>query len=173
MSHQESAPLRSLVGTQIDSLEFARKQGSIEGSIAVAALPRLADVVVGENGDVTCRVTGDVDGEGRSYLHLAVSGRLGLRCQRCLQPLAWSLDLHSDLRLMVPGEAWPDDDLADDDSDPIAAESAQALLPLVEDEILLALPIAPRHEACELLAPAQGGADRSPFAVLAQLKKQG
>jgi uncharacterized protein len=50
---------------------------------------------------------------------------------------------------MAPGEEWPDDDLADDSADAIEAEKALAVLSLIEEEVLLALPIAPRHEQCE------------------------
>lgn len=57
---------------------------------------------------------------------------------------------------MAPGEEWPDDDLADDSADAIEAEKALAVLSLVEEEVLLALPIAP--DALSTRAPAGGSA---------------
>jgi uncharacterized protein len=44
------------------------------------------------------------------------------------------------------------------------------LTPLLEEEILLALPIAPRHERCEPPAAAAASKEASPFAQLARLK---
>jgi uncharacterized protein len=70
-----------------------------------------------------------------------------------------------------PGQSWPDDELAEDGFDAIAAEMEMALLPLIEDEVLLALPIAPRHQTCKLPAAYIECNGPSPFAVLGQLKK--
>jgi uncharacterized protein len=44
------------------------------------------------------------------------------------------------------------------------------LTPLQEEEILLALPIAPRHDRCEPPAAATASKEASPFAQLARLK---
>ena len=74
--------------------------------------------------------------------------------------------------MIAPGEEWPDDDLADDSADAIAAEKALAVLPLIEDEVLLALPIAPRHEKCESPSANASAHGSSPFAALVALKKQ-
>jgi len=73
--------------------------------------------------------------------------------------------------LIAPGEEWPDDDLVDDGADAIEAEKALAVLSLVEEEVLLALPIAPRHEQCEPPSGGAAGHGPSPFAALAALKK--
>ena len=72
---------------------------------------------------------------------------------------------------MAPGEEWPDDDLADDSTDAIEAEKELAVLSLIEDEVLLALPIAPRHEQCESPSGTAAEHGPSPFAALSALKK--
>jgi uncharacterized protein len=81
------------------------------------------------------------------------------------------LAITSRLQLMAPGEDWPDDDLDDDSIDAIAAETALSVLELVEDEVLLALPIAPRHEECESPSASASEHGSSPFSALAALKK--
>ena len=85
--------------------------------------------------------------------------------------MKFPLAIKSRLQLIAPGEDWPDDDLEDDSADAIAAETALTVLSLVEDETLLALPIAPRHEQCESPSASAGGLGSSPFAALADLKK--
>jgi len=162
----------------IDSLDFARTSGSLDGTLGVAQLSRLADSLVATEGVLQVRLDGSRDEDGRSWLHVKVAGSLMLGCQRCLGGVQFSLDINSRLQLIGPGEAWPDDDLEDDSADAIASERELALLALIEDEVLLALPIAPRHENCE--SPRATGSKNgeygsvpklSPFSALTALKK--
>ena len=161
---------RATLDTVIDSLEFAREGGRLEGDVPVVAFPRLVDVLVDDNGSLHWELAGKRDDGGRHTLTLRLQGNLSLRCQRCLETVAWPVDLESRLLLVPPGGEWPDDDLADDRSDAIEADRALALLPLVEEEVLLALPIAPRHEDCRPPA-ALDEREPSPFAVLAKFRK--
>ena len=134
-------------------------------------MPRLADVLFATTGFLSVRIEGSRDDEGKSWLKVEIAGEPVLRCQRCLGGVKFPLAISSRLRLMAPGEEWPDDDLADDSADAIEAEKALAVLSLVEEEVLLALPIAPMHEQCQ--PPSGGAAEKgsSPFAALAALKK--
>ena len=161
----------SLDGTVIDSLEFARGGASLRRSVGFAAMPRLADLLVSTDGALNIRVDGRRDAQGKSWLLLDVDGAPELRCQRCLGAVRHVLRIKSRLQLVGPGEEWPDEDLADDSADAIEAERELAVLPLVEDEVLLALPIAPRHEQCEAPSANAAGNGSSPFAALAALKK--
>ncbi|MDP2810474.1 MAG: YceD family protein [Rhodocyclaceae bacterium] len=157
----------------IDSLEFAREGGRLEGDAPVGVFPRLTDVLVDDKGSTQSSLHWELAGEqggGRYYLTLRLQGNLNLRCQRCLETVVWPVDLKSRLLLVPPGEEWPDDELMDDRSDAIEATKALALLPLVEEEVLLALPIAPRHKDCRP-PTALDEHEPSPFAVLAKLRK--
>jgi uncharacterized protein len=80
------------------------------------------------------------------------------------------VEIDSKLMLVAPGEEWPDEELEDDGTDAIEASRELAVLALVEDEVLLALPVAPRHEVCALPAAVETQSRPSPFAVLAKLK---
>lgn len=165
-------PKQDLSGTVIDSLEFARDGGRIFGSIPVAALLRLRDGLVDDAGALRYEVWGERDFQGASYLMINVDGELMLRCQRCLDGMAVPLHVAARLRLVAPGAPWPEDDLEDDSADAIEADSELALLPLIEDEVLLALPLVPRHGRCEPPRPLKDEQELAPFAVLAKLKKQ-
>lgn len=154
-----------------DSLKFARERGCRAGEVPVGKLQRLADLLADEEGSLAWKVTGVCDAEGKLFLVLDVSGELHLKCQRCLAALVFQLRIRSRLQLVAPGAKWPDEALEDDGSDPIEALEAQPLLPLVEDEVLLALPIAPRHESCAVPGYVQESSETSPFATLGRLKK--
>lgn len=161
----------SIAGTVIDCLEFARSGGVLERRIGLDELPRLADQLAATEGFLSVRLAGSRDGEGKSWLQLNVAGEPMLHCQRCLGGVKFGLEIVSRLQLIAPGEEWPDEDLADDSVDAIAAEKELAVLELVEEEVLLALPIAPRHGQCDPPAAGATGQGASPFAALAVLKK--
>jgi len=161
----------SNAGTVIDCLEFARSGGVLDRSIGLDELPRLADLLSTTAGFLSVRLEGWRDDEGKSWLQLDIKGEPLLCCQRCLGGVKFSLGIRSRLQLIAPGEEWPDDDLVDDSADAIEAGKALAVLSLIEDEVLLALPIAPRHEQCESPSAKASGHGSSPFAALAALKK--
>lgn len=155
----------------IDSLEFAREKQRLTGVFPVSSLNRLGDILAEAGGSLKWLVVGECDAEFKQFLVVEVAGELQLRCQRCLGALTHDLRIHSRLQLVPFGEAWPDEELEDDEVDPIEASGTQSLLTLVEDEVLLALPVAPRHRNCALPHYADGSVAVSPFADLAALKK--
>ncbi len=155
----------------LDGVAFANEGAVAAGVVAVAALPRLVEGLADDSGCLECRVTGSRDGDGKCWLALEVSGTLGLVCQRCLNRLAFPVEIRTRLLLVPPGQAWPDEELAEDGFDAVAAEKEMALLSVIEDEVLLALPIAPMHETCATPVPVVEEHEPSPFAVLAKLKK--
>jgi len=161
----------SIAGTVIDCLEFARSGGVLERSVGLDELPRLADLLTTTAGSLSVRLEGWRDEQGKSWLQLDIAGEPVLCCQRCLGGMKYPLAIRSRLQLIAPGADWPDDDLEDDSADAIAADAELTVLSLVEDEVLLALPIAPRHEQCESPSASASGNGSSPFAALADLKK--
>jgi len=170
MSRQAHEASRVIGQARIDSLEFARDGRSIAGEVALKELGRLADVLVDDAGALAVEVDGGRDRDGKAFIGLRVQGNLTLRCQRCLQPLVLAIDIDSRLMLVAPGEPWPDEELTDDRIDAIEASRELAVLPLVEDEVLLALPIVARHEDCRPPLAAETESKPSPFAALARLK---
>lgn len=156
--------------TVIDSLDFARTGAVLKGRVPVAALDRLADVLVDRTGALDYELRGELDDEEKPCIDLRVRGELQLSCQRCLSSLSYRIDIDRRLMLVAPGQAWPDEDLADDRMDAIEASHDLAVLPLIEDEVLLVLPIVPRHEVCQSPVATEIEHRPSPFAMLAKLK---
>ncbi|MDR0717579.1 MAG: YceD family protein [Azoarcus sp.] len=171
MSEQGIAGLAA--GRIADVFGFAAEGRVLEGELPVALFRRLADQLANGEGVVRWRLAGSLDAEGEPRLDLEVFGRLALRCQRCLASLAWDLAVGAALRPVRAGQALPEDELENDEIDAIEVDGEVDVLSLIEDEIILALPIVPRHEDCDAPRPAEaGGGSRreSPFAVLAGLR---
>jgi uncharacterized protein len=167
---------------RLDVKAFAKKQMHIEGEIPLAQLPRLHEDCVG---DVTTQVSWAAQGaleagqggQDAVWLHLEASAQVPLTCQRCLNPVLTDLAIAQDFRF-VPDEATA---LAEDDEsqeDLLVLSQEFDLLELIEDELLMALPLVPMHEAClsEHAPTSEGdltadlGQKPNPFAVLATLK---
>jgi uncharacterized protein len=160
----------------IDGLEFARRRESLSGSLLSDSLPRLAEVLFDAFGSLDYAVSGEIAGAaGKAFLTVHIEGALSLVCQRCLGPLPFALNVRSRMMLIESGAPWPEDDQAggldDETCDAIEVSRELNLTGLLEDEVLLALPLAPRHERCELPAAGVSLKKTSPFAQLARLKR--
>ena len=157
----------------IDSLEFAQAGQTLRGNLPVSGMARLQDDLYDDLGEVEFVVQGGTDAWRRPVLMLEVRGVLHLRCQRCLGVLDYPLRLANRLLLVSEAEAAPG---APDDEgiEWVEASAALDVAGLVEDEVLLGLPYAPRHDEGCCTGDADLRQERSkpsPFAKLAALKK--
>lgn len=134
----------------IDGRDFARRHIRFEGRVAIGDLSRVADFLAAKDGELECLLYGACaeDDQKQPELHLSVSGELQLICQRCLEAVPFLLNIDKRLRLISPGATWPDDDVENEEFDVIEASNELAVGLLIEDEVLLALPISPRHDVC-------------------------
>ena len=161
----------------IDSLDFARNSREISGEVPVAELPRLQDMLGSPQGILSYTVSGGVDKQGNHFLDVSVTGQCQLRCQRCLEGMDHPIQLET--RLLLRDQASLDvldENVSggEDEFDSILADAHLDVLNLLEEEIILSLPIAPRHEpgACRAAGSHQAhGEERHPFAVLEKLKR--
>lgn len=155
-----------------DPFKFAAEQRSLSNDTPVARFSRLADLLADDGGTVSWRVSGSAGPQGEPMLEIAISGELHLCCQRCLGALPWQVDIASKLKLVRPGTEIPDDELEIEEYDTIEAAADMDALALIEDELLLAVPVAPRHEVCDAPHPSGGVEKESPFNALSQLQKR-
>jgi uncharacterized protein len=152
-----------------DAFAFARDGRVLEGTLAVADLERLHDLLAELAGEVTFRLQG-FKGERRTHAAVGGFGLAPLACQRCLEAVPCDLDVDSLLELVPEGADLSQDELEDDTRDFLPVVRELDVAELVEDEILLALPVAPRHEKCGLPGAADAGERINPFAALSGLK---
>ncbi|MCB1939995.1 MAG: DUF177 domain-containing protein [Rhodocyclaceae bacterium] len=153
----------------IDAPAFAREGRHLAAREPVSGFERLAALAVAPSGDLEFEVAGVRGDQGQLFVDVVTRGTLMIQCQRCLGPMPWAFNTRGRLLLVPPDQTLPDED-TDEDFDSIHADSAFALLPLIEDEVLLALPFAPRHEQCEPPLPLGAVAKESPFAVLENVR---
>jgi uncharacterized protein len=118
-------------------------------------------------------------GKDEVWLHLEAHAHVPLTCQRCMKPVSVALEIAQDFRFVADEEtAMAEDD--DSDEDLLVLSDALDLMALIEDELLMALPLVPMHQAClsEQVPLSQeeeailSQEKPNPFAVLAALKKQ-
>ncbi len=135
---------------RVEPYRLARQGRTLRGSVAGLQLARLAGAVEALDGDAEAELSFALDAGGVPHVAGRVRARVRLVCQRCLEPM--DLVLEAPVRVAfavteaatsaLPGEY-----------EPVVVEAGAglALAELVEDELLLALPIVPRHgpgEAC-------------------------
>ena len=151
----------------IDGLAFARSAGVIEGRLGMESLPRLAQSgCLGATLDFV--LSGEINERGKPGLRLGVHGHVRLVCQRCLNEVEFPLRIEAELEL---GASEAEILAADDDVERVVAGRDMSVAALVEEEVLLALPMVPKHEQCHAAAGTEGGAKPSAFQALAALKK--
>ena len=151
----------------IDGLAFARNAAVLEGRLGMESLPRLAQSGCSDS-VLDFVLTGEINERGKPGLKLAVDGSVRLQCQRCLGSLELPLHLEAQLEFAA-SEA--EITAADDDIERVVAGREMSIAALVEDEVLLALPMVPKHEQCSAAAGLGANAEPSAFQALATLRK--
>jgi len=183
----------------IDPLQFAEKGQAFSGQVAISRMHRIKDSLSNDQGCLEVALRFGKDEAGQRYIKGEIHGELQLFCQRCMMPMAWPLDasfslalLHSEAQLET---------MADIYEPFMVPEEKVKLVELLEDEVILQLPLVPKHEVAQCpngalildsadsvsgsdgekdnrasatsgQAAAQQTAKPNPFSVLADLKKQ-
>lgn len=165
----------------IDTHEFARRGDTASGRLPLVVLVRLSSMLISTDGALDWRLSGRSDlapdGSRQAYLSLAVAGGVAMRCVRCLESVAVELGVERDYR-MVASEAQAErEDVDEDDHDLLVSSRHLDLEALIEDEAIMALPLAPRHEDCSAPEtppePESPAEEPTPFAALAGLRERG
>ena len=172
----------------LDLQAFAQAAGELQGQAPLAEWPRLQQEQSAgpgaESGAVRWRLLGrmlPVTG-GAAQVGLALQAEVDLarHCQRCLTPVLERIVAERDF-LFVADEATAEAMDEDSEADVLVISRDFDALSLIEDELILALPLVPRHDVCPQEVPT-GVADEAfeqaserpnPFAALAALKKGG
>jgi uncharacterized protein len=160
-------------GVLSDPIRFALDARRLSGVVKLEALVRLMDALLDTSGELEYSLVGEQGVDGKPYLRLSAKGVLGLQCQRCLERVDWPIEVERLLQLVPAGVPIPDEELENDTFDAIEATPGMDALELLEDEVMLCLPIAPRHESCESPRPKDGAEKESAFAALASLPRKG
>ncbi len=144
---------------RLDVRGLARSAATLEGTLAQDAFERLCSglpAVLAVLADARVpAVRWSARGEWRPaagaepeiWLHLQATTEVALICQRCLLPMTEPLAVQRSFRFVANEEEAARLD-EDSDDDVLALPRLFDLLELLEDELILALPIVPRHASC-------------------------
>ena len=143
----------------VDVFEFARNGWRAAGEMRIADLPRMLTEVPADAPERDTVLRWQLQGEMRSemevqgveeapYLRLALLGNVWLECQRCLGPYRQAIDVTVRYRIAASEEEADAYPLDDDDVDVIVGSHNFDLRDLIDEELLLSLPLVPKHEAC-------------------------
>lgn len=165
---------------------FAHEGQPLSGSAILSNMQRLAQEAQGLQVDSTVEWQASAElragssSEADVWLHLQGHASVPLTCQRCMSVVATPIEVDRWYRFVATEEiAMTEDDESEEDL--LVMEPHFDLLALLEDELLMALPLVPMHETCtatlrlgidERGVPDGAGEKANPFAVLAQLKKK-
>lgn len=165
--------------TYIEPFSLAAKGVTIERKVSLEAMQRLADAVLGTQGEADVSLSFGVDPLRYRVMQGTINAHVFMRCERCLDKMLVNVVANVNAGLVknnkqakeLPGEYEP---LLLESDEPIS------LLELVEDELILSLPIAPRHESKEACVDMDKykakdepqEEKKNPFAVLAALKEK-
>jgi uncharacterized protein len=163
----------------IDLRAFCRHGGALSARWPQVLMPRLTESLAGPPGDAVaeCVAQGSLrsvaGGEPEIWLQLQGRADVELQCQRCLQAMSATLRVDRRFRFVRDeDEAVSLDEECEDDV--LVLPSRLDLLALFEDELILNLPLVPRHQVCPapLLAPGETPEEAAPhpFAALAALR---
>ena len=164
----------------IDLARAAQKRLDYQGVYAPELVARLADTVVSVDSDVECTMSFAIDNQRLAVLQGTADVQVTLSCQRCNQSFPHAVHVSycfspvsSDEQAEALPEAYEPVDIND--------FGEIDLLAVIEDELILALPVVPVHDSehCEVsdadmvFGKLPEEAEKpNPFAVLASLKRK-
>jgi uncharacterized protein len=159
---------------QIDPIHLAQQAVVLKGEINFEDMPRLQSSLYDKQGKATFEWQFSQDDDKRCFITGYVNATVGLICQRCLQPVAWVVN--QKIGLMLLTQQHTEENLPDGYEALELEHNPIQLISLVEDELILALPIIPTHDICPDNHYQQAESwdtfreQNNPFSVLKNLK---
>lgn len=151
------------------AFQRAADQGrELTGTVDLVRFGRLA-YPYERSGEVLAQLRFGLDGRKRIRLDGELRGDVAAICQRCLKPMTQDVSARFGMLIVSENPADP----GEEDEYLVVTQDSLDLVSVLEDEILLALPMVPRHAAGKCDANDIGGlspARENPFRVLAALQ---
>jgi uncharacterized protein len=163
----------------VNAVELAGRSATLERRLSLRHLPRLAEAGALQGTQASAELAfGKI--EGRTTVELQVTGELVLTCQRCLRPCTCTVNDNASLVVMAS-----DAEEVPGGFDPLLGDAERlSVTELVEEQLLLGLPLVPKHATAALcgatpteiaasVTEAAAGETQRPFANLRELLDKG
>jgi uncharacterized protein len=161
----------------IDPFRYADQSLHLAGLVKMADMKRLSASLNATDDMVKAELQFGVDEQGVTFLKGHIEAKLSLQCQRCMDPFIYGI--MSDFVLGVVNTLDEVNELSEHYEPALAKDGQLALRELIEDELILNLPIIPKHapEDCKVTLPLVDSGwkekkDANPFHVLESLKQK-
>lgn len=173
----------SKLPVEINPFRLIEQRKSLQGKMPLQQLPRLLELAMQPEGEFEVQLNFSRSDSQLPRVTGAVRGQVALQCQRCLEPVMIEVNTATEVVLTE----------SETDRRPeeagyelyIVNNERLFLQDFIEDEVLLALPVVPRHKHCDPVRPlreteadeetmidtAQTDEKENPFAVLKDWKK--
>ena len=172
---------QGLFPVRVETLKSVDQEAVFSGSVAISELERLQDFLQDESGQSQVEIKFGRDEQGIPLLSGQCQAQVRMTCQRCMNPV--EVELSTDFELGIVFSDEQAKHLPKQYEPVIAERDDLVLLPVIEDELILSLPMYAYHTQCdenELVAkaeevvpvPVETEAPNNPFSVLEQLKKK-
>jgi uncharacterized protein len=156
----------------IEPAKLADSGERLSGQLPLSQLDRISDLILNRDGEVCFELAFSKDDKGIVTITGELSADLTVLCQRCLNEML--LHLQSPIQVGVIEDQQQVDVLPELLEPVVAEEHRLSVSRFIEEELLLAMPLAPVHErsACPAaeLVNEHAGKKQNPFAVLQKLK---
>ena len=162
----------------IEPLKLIEQRVDLEGTVALSVCDRLQEVLVDDKGDIQVSLSFATDEQGLKIITGTLSASVRMICQRCLQPFEQLVEGNINLAIARYEDAVNN---LPRHYDPLLLEVPEVeLWPLIEQELMLCLPIVAKHPEGECSPDSSYQQPNeelqqdkpNPFAVLAELKNQ-
>ncbi len=155
----------------VDPYRFAEQSLQLHGLVKITDMPRLGMSLQSTDGNVTVDLRFGKDEQGLTYLKGKIEAKLALQCQRCMEPYIY--EIIPDFALGIVTTLDEANALPSHYEPVLTKEGALALRELIEDELILNLPIIPKHAECKIQLPmAEEDKRENPFQMLEALKER-
>lgn len=138
----------SVVTGLIDPYKMAKRHMSLQDKVAISSLCRASKILASDDGEVSYRVTFSIDSEDLCVIDGAIRGIVTMCCQRCLQ--LFKRELHCKFTVSpVQNDAAAK--MLPSYYEPVVTQNGKLdPLELLEDELILDLPIVAIHDSNDL-----------------------
>ena len=159
---------------KVDPRKLAERKAILKGNIALQLMPQLTSLLVDSKGEVSVELAFALDEQKLRTVTGQADVQVRQQCQRCLEPVTLTLEADFNLAVVLNEEQAKN---LPRHYDPLLMVDDVDLAGLVEEELILSLPVVCYHDDCSVKTsfgedemPAEQEKP-NPFSVLASLKK--